>query len=77
MDIQTILPFYIKADTITKIKTGQSGADVYDINGEYILKYAEKACIGSEKFKTYTREVWFYDLGRKKEFIPEIIKAEV
>lgn len=62
-----------------EIKVGQSGADVYEIDGKYILKYVERQNLVDELFDTYTREAVFYQeqAAHKKTYLPEVLKAEV
>lgn len=47
---------YLAGNRCFKIKVGQSGADVYDINGNMILKHVERRKLEDSLFDTYTRE---------------------
>ena len=47
-------------DGISEIRIGQSGANVYEINGEQILKHVQKDMLKNDMFDTYKKEALFY-----------------
>lgn len=68
---------YLKEHNTTKIIVGQSGADVYEIDGKYILKHVVRQKLQDEQFDTYSREALFYQSMGKRRYLPEVLKAEV
>ena len=70
---------YLAGNHYSKIKVGQSGADVYEINGDLILKHVERRKLKGFLFDTYTREALFYqamaDNGRS--YLPRIIEISI
>jgi len=70
---------YLSEHNTTEIKVGQSGADVYEIDRKYILKYVLRQKLTDEQFDTYSREALFYREKSKHQIIyrPEVLKAEV
>lgn len=69
---------YLSGHSTAEIRTGQSGADVYEIDGRYVLKYAARQTLKKEQFTAYTREALFYRdrMVRQITYIPEVLKAE-
>lgn len=69
---------YLRDHDAVEIKVGQSGADVYEIDGQYVLKYAARQNLESELFDAYAREALFYQsqAAHKKAYLPEALKAE-
>lgn len=63
---------------MTEIKAGQSGANVYEIDGKYVLKHTVRERLKEELFITYTREVLFYrdQMTRQRAYLPEVLRAE-
>lgn len=70
---------YLKEHNILEIKVGISGADVYEIDGKYVLKYVARQKLKNEQFDTYSREALFYQnqAANKRTYLPEVLKAEV
>ena len=68
---------YLKKHNTTEIIVGQSGADVYEIDGKYILKHVVRQKLQDEQFDTYSREALFYQSMGKRRYLPEVLKAEV
>lgn len=62
---------------VKEIKKGQSGAGVYDINGEQIFKCVKHGQIEDGKFDTYTKEALLYQALCPKTFLPEIKDIEI
>ena len=62
---------------VKEIKKGQSGAEVYDINGTKIFKHVKRESIGNDKFDTYTKEALFYRSLCPKTFLPEVQDIEI
>ena len=72
-----------------KIILGKSGAEVYDIDGETILKHVCRDKLKENQFETYKKEALFYqsqldgvgqtDIGHAhtNSYLPQIFKAEV
>ena len=62
-----------------EIKVGRSGADVYEINGDSILKHVERRKLNASLFDTYTREALFYRAKAENTggYLPKIIKLEI
>ena len=48
---------YLTGHNVTEIKVGESGADVYEIDGRYVLKHVVRQKLKEELFAAYTREV--------------------
>lgn len=69
---------YLNGHNVTEIKVGQSGANVYEIDGRYILKHMVRQKLKEELFVTYTREVLFYrnQMMRQRIYLPEVLEAE-
>lgn len=69
---------YLNGHNAKEIKVGKSGADVYEIDGKYVLKHVVRQRLKEEQFVTYTREVLFYQnqMIRQRIYLPEVLKAE-
>ncbi len=69
---------YLSEHSVAEIRIGQSGADVYEIDGKYVLKHADRKKTDEEQFAAYTREVFFYQyqMTRQKRYLPEVLKAD-
>lgn len=69
---------YLNGHNVTEIKVGQSGADVYEIDGKYVLKHVVRQKLPEELFVTYTREVSFYrnQMKRQRIYLPKVLEAE-
>lgn len=69
---------YLNGHNVTEIKVGQSGADVYEIDGKYVLKHVVRQKLKEELFVTYTREVSFYrnQMKRQRIYLPNVLEAE-
>lgn len=69
---------YLNRHNVTEIKVGQSGADVYEIDGKYILKHVARQKLNEELFVTYTREVSFYrnQMKQQRIYLPKVLQAE-
>ena len=69
---------YLNGHNVTEIKVGQSGADVYEIDGKYVLKHVIRRKLHEEQFITYTREVSFYrnQMMRQRAYLPKVLEAE-
>ena len=50
----------MKGKKVIQINLGQSGADVYDIDGEKILKHVCRDKLRENQFETYKKEALFY-----------------
>lgn len=69
---------YLTEHNVTEIKVGESGADVYEIDGRYVLKHVVRQKLKEELFAAYTREVLFYrsQMKRQRVYLPEVLQAE-
>ena len=69
---------YLTGHNVTEIKVGESGADVYEIDGRYVLKHVVRQKLKEELFAAYTREVLFYrsQMKRQRVYLPEVLQAE-
>lgn len=69
---------YLKGHNVTEIKVGESGADVYEIDGRYVLKHVVRQKLKEELFAAYTREVLFYrsQMKQQRVYLPEVLEAE-
>ncbi|MCR5628704.1 phosphotransferase [Eubacterium sp.] len=69
---------YLDGHEVIELKNGQSGADVYMVDNEYILKHVVKEKIDGDAFDTYKREALFYQAKNgKDQYVPEIKKLEL
>ena len=85
MNIQT----YLVGKKATQINLGQSGAEVYDIDGEKILKYVCRQNLKENQFETYKKEALFYQSqmetatpaenghAHTNTYLPQIFKVEL
>ena len=70
---------YFEENRVTEIKTGQSGAEVYEINDDSILKHIVRSKLPEEKFSTYSREALFYQskMNTPAGYLPEVLNIEI
>ena len=70
---------YFEGNRVTEIKTGQSGAEVYEINDDSILKHIVRSELPEEKFSTYSREALFYQskMNTPAGYLPEVLNIEI
>lgn len=70
---------YLAKNRSREIKVGQSGADVYEVNGNTILKHVERRKLNASLFDTYTREALFYRAKADNAggYLPKIIELEI
>lgn len=74
---------FLSGHNTLQIRVGQSGADVYEIDGEYVLKYGARHSLGDSLFEKYARETQFYRMAdkrgylHKRGYLPKVYKAEV
>lgn len=63
MDINDV-EIYLKKNEKKLLAGGKSGARVYDIGGEYVLKQIYRAELGNDElYKAYRKEAWWYAAG--------------
>lgn len=69
---------YLNEHNAKEIKVGKSGADVYEIDGKYVLKHVVRQRLKEEQFIAYTREVLFYQnqMTQQRRYLPKVLKAE-
>ena len=69
---------YLNGHNVMEIKVGKSGADVYEIDRKYVLKYVVREQRKEELFDAYTREALFYrnQMTRQRIYLPEALRAE-
>ncbi len=70
---------YLAGSHYSKIKNGQSGAEVYEINGDLILKQVERRKLNDSLFDTYISEALFYQAKKddRKKYLPRILQLEI
>ena len=70
---------YLAGNHYSEIEVGQSGADVYEINGDLILKHVERQKLKDALFDTYTREALFYQAmaDNRRNYLPQIIELKI
>lgn len=70
---------YLAGNRFSEIKVGQSGAAVYDINENMILKHVERRKLEGSLFDTYMREALFYQAKAEctDSYLPKIVKLEI
>ena len=70
---------YLAGNHYSEIKVGQSGADVYEINKDLILKHVERRKLKGSLFDTYTREALFYQAmaDSRRGYLPRIIELKI
>ena len=55
---------YLKKNEKKLLAGGKSGARVYDIGGEYVLKQIYRAELGNDElYEAYRKEAWWYAAG--------------
>lgn len=69
---------YLNGHNVMEIKVGKSGADVYEIDGKYVLKHVVHEKLKEELFTAYTREALFYrnQMTRQRIYLPKVLRAE-
>ncbi len=70
---------YLSGNKVSEIRVGQSGAKVYEINGEQILKHVQRNMLKNDMFDTYKKEALFYQskMNTSSEYLPEILSVEL
>ena len=70
---------YLSGNKVSEIRVGQSGANVYEINGEQILKHVQRNMLKNAMFDSYTKEALFYQskMNTSSEYLPEILSVEL
>lgn len=70
---------YLAGSDYVEIKTGQSGAAVYDLDGKKILKHVVRKKLKAGLFDTYCREALFYQCKMQvgASYLPEILDLEI
>ena len=64
-------------DNAGKINVGQSGADVFELDGSRILKHVVRDRIDNGMFDTYVKEALFYQAECPKPYLPEVLDIEI
>lgn len=69
-------------NSATRLTLGKSGAEVYDIDGEKILKHVCRDKLKENQFETYKKEALFYQSQMKgvvqtKVYLPQIFELEL
>lgn len=69
---------YLSCHDVKRLVLGQSGADVYEVDEKYVLKYIRKENFeNKERFETYRKEGLFYqEMNGKMECLPDIIELQ-
>ena len=83
MHIQDLL----KGKKVTQLTLGKSGADIYDIDGEKILKHVCREKLKENQFETYKKEALFYQsqmsgvkgvhTDTSNTYLPQIFELEL
>ena len=70
---------YLSGNKVSEIRVGQSGANVYEINGEQIIKHVQRNMLKNDMFDTYKKEALFYQskMNTSSEYLPEILSVEL
>ena len=70
---------YLSGNKVSEIRVGQSGANVYEINEDRILKHVQRNMLKNDMFDTYTKEALFYQskMNTSSEYLPEILSVEL
>ena len=70
---------YLSGNKVAEIKLGQSGANVYEINGDKILKHVQRNMLKNDMFDTYIKEALFYQskMNNSSKYLPEIFSVEL
>ena len=78
-DIVTDINKYFLGNRVTEIRVGQSGANVYEINGDHILKHVKRNSLKNDAFDTYTKEALFYQgkMNSPSKYLPEVLSVEL
>ena len=67
-------------NSATRLTLGKSGAEVYDIDGEKILKHVCRGKLKENQFETYKKEALFYQSqmkGAGQSYLPQIFELEL
>ncbi len=64
-------------NNLKKVNTGQSGADVFELNESQILKHVIREKIKNGMFDTYAREALFYQSMCPKAYLLEVSTNEI
>ena len=69
---------YLDGKDVKEIRTGASGAQVFVVDGEEIVKWVSREDVEIERFLTYRRETEFYKSKdtEKATYLPKVLKAE-
>ncbi len=67
---------FLNRHSAVEIKAGKSGADVYEIDGKYILKSGTRQKLKDDLFDSYTKEALFYRTAGRKPYLPKVFLAE-
>ena len=69
-----IVSEYLKQQNVKELTNGKSGADVYLIDDEYILKHVLRNKIEDSVYSMYVREAMFYQCKKEqdKEYLPDV-----
>lgn len=75
---------YLAAHEHRKIRSGKSGAEVWEVEGRFVLKYVQRTKLPEpEVFELYRNEAYFYQFfgqNRHKEMLPclpEVLEVQV
>lgn len=70
---------YLEGNKVTEIGGGKSGAEVYELNGDTILKHIVRWKLKPYLFDTCTREALFYQskADNTRGYLPKLLKAEI
>ena len=69
-----------KIKSVTQLTLGQSGAEVYNIDGEKILKHVSRQNLKENQFETYKKEALFYQSQMsvtRQVYLPQIFELEL
>jgi len=68
---------FFEGKKVSKIRVGQSGADVYELDGNSILKHIKRDALEGDLFDTYSKEALFYKSKQGKNYLPEVLDNEI
>ena len=70
---------FFEGKDISEIRVGQSGANVYEIDGGLILKHVQREKLKNDLFDTYTKEALFYQskMDKTADYLPEVTDVEI
>ena len=70
---------YLSGNKVSEIRVGQSGANVYEINEDRILKHVQRNMLKNDMFDTYKKEALFYQskMNTSSEYLPEILSVKL